>query len=441
MDEILRVPRDDGAECGLIGSILIEPSCFSDISAQLSGEDFYFQVNRDIYDTVQAMHDSVAAIDPVTILAEMKTRGVYKEPDSRDYFHRLMVDTPTAAHALQYAAIVRNQAVLRAAQSAAQEAARLAGEQDYPAMQEALQRALSASDEQRAVEIVPFPDALRALYHTLYERRESGQARTGLPTGYDRLDELTGGLHPGNMIVLAGRSGMGKSAMALNIAAEYARISKKTVLLISLEMTALELTERICANYARIGLHHLRDARLDLEQHQRLGKTAAELTVLDLRIVEAPALDMAEITRLCRRVKPALLVIDHLGLVKPSGRHRDRREAVDALSRSMKTLAKNLNIPVMVLAQLNRAILGRRDKSPMLSDLRESGAIEQDADVVLFVDRPAYYDPRKSEDEAGLIVAKNRHGKTGRIPLLWHGQFQRFAPDWTSDAEDAEEEP
>lgn len=224
---------------------------------------------------------------------------------------------------------------------------------------------------------------------------------------------------------------MGKSALALNIATECARVTKKTVLFFSLEMNVVELAERVYANYASLDLHRIRDAKLTGEQWTTLVRTAHNAAQIDVRIIESPSLDMSAVTRLCRRTKPSLVIVDHIGLIRPSKRHRDRREAMDELSRSLKCMAKDLYIPVLALAQLNREITRRTNKTPMLSDLRESGAIEQDADVVMFVDRPAYYDNQENKKEAKLVIAKNRHGKTDDVPLLWIGSNQRFVDDWT----------
>jgi len=198
-------------------------------------------------------------------------------------------------------------------------------------------------------------------------------------------------------------------------------------------MSVSELTERLYASAAEIDLSVLRNANLSKKDWDKLDASASNVTEIDVRVVEAPSLTVDEISGICRRTKPALVIIDHIGLIKPVGRQSNRREAMDAISRSIKCMAKAMHIPILALAQLNRQVLDRRNKTPVLSDLRESGALEQDSDIVLFIDRPAYYQKKASENEASLVIAKNRHGQTGKIPLLWFGAHQKFTDDWTAD--------
>jgi replicative DNA helicase len=429
-------PHSAEAEQAVIGSMLINPRRVPDVLAQLAASDFYGETNRQIFQTIAALHDSGQPIDAVLVRNRLASGD--GDTDAARYLDELVEATPTASHALQYARIVQDKALLRAAAENALEAARAASEgAGLDEVQGFLQKALAGAEACPATEeVIGLPDATVRLYETLDARHRTGGGIAGLSTGFKDLDVKLGGLRPGNMLVVAARSGMGKSALVLNIATETARLSNRPVLVFSLEMSAVELAERVYANRADVELNRLRDGSLSDDDWNRLSAAQGVISEIPLRIVESPSLDVAQIARICRAQRPALVVIDHIGLVRPSGKSRDRREAMDAISRAVKVLAKDLDVPVVAVAQLNRAIMARANKEPLLSDLRESGAIEQDADVVAFIHRPAYYSPNEDRATASLIVAKNRHGQTGKVPLLWNGSRQRFVDDWTEGLEE-----
>jgi len=436
MDELLgiEIPHSTEAEQAVLGSILIDASCMPDVTAMLRPEDFFSDVNQQIYETICTMFNEGQVVDPVTVMDKVKGDDVVKLKDIQRYILELWQITPTAANVKEYARIVQENAIRRGVQAASTDAAKLAAEGfDLSEVDGALQKAQEVIAGRASVEAVSLRDATLNFYNELSERQKSGAALRGLPTGFAELDKYLGGLQPGNMIILAARPGMGKSALALNIAVKTSSLSKKTVLFFSLEMSVSELTERLYASAAEIDLSVLRNANLSKKDWDKLDASASTVTGIDVRVIETPSLTADEISGICRRTKPALVIIDHVGLIKPVGRQSNRREAMDAISRSIKCLAKSLQIPILALAQLNRQVLDRRNKTPVLSDLRESGALEQDSDVVLFIDRPAYYQKKASENEASLVIAKNRHGQTGKIPLLWFGAHQKFTDDWTAD--------
>jgi replicative DNA helicase len=434
MDELLRAPHSVEAEQAVLGSMLLDPKRIPNVISLLTADDFFLQTHRDIFQAIAAMFDAGEKIDPIIL------RDKLPGDDIGEYIERLLDITPTSANILHYAEIVRNKVMLRTMQKTAQETVQLIADgAAADEVQAAVQRVQDASTARETVEAVNMVDATRALIGELEARKKKGGTTAGLITGYTELDTLIGGLQTGNMIVLAARSGMGKSALALNIATETAKLNRCAVLFFSLEMNGVELAERVYSNYARVDLNRIRDARLSDEEWCRLGETAVTVSEYAVRIVEAPSLGMMEITRICRREKPALIILDHIGLVRPTGKCRDRREAVDAISRAIKCLAKDLGVPILSVAQLNRSVMSRANKRPVLSDLRESGAIEQDADTVLLLHRPAYYDASKNKAASSLIVAKNRHGRTGTVPLLWYGSQQRFVDDWTREPGDEEE--
>lgn len=431
MDNLLSytVPFDLEAEQAVIGSILIDGECVPDVLRILKSDDYYSAQNREIFDTISAMHNEGKVIDPVTVLDSINDATDEQRICVRD----AMMLTPTATNAVEYAQIVRDKSLLRQKQSAALQIVEQASLGDDAGIDETLNNLLEAGT-QRGAEVIAADQAVKDFY-TETANRQRSKAVPGLSTGFDELDELIGGLRPGNVYIVAARPGIGKSAISLNVSMNIAS-EGENVLFFSLEMTVPELIQRALAGHASLEMHKLRDAELDERGWEKLSSSASDISKSGLLIVENPALAVSDIARLCRCVKPKLAIVDHLGLVKPSGQNRDRREAVDGVSRSLKQMAKQLNIPVIVLAQLNRSVTSRANKTPILSDLRESGAIEQDADAVLLLHRSAYYDPNADKSTGQLIVAKNRSGQTGSIPLVWSGAYQRFSVEWTAGVRD-----
>ncbi|GHV17778.1 replicative DNA helicase [Clostridia bacterium] len=392
-------------EQGVIGAMLIDAACIPDVLERLTPEDFYGETTRSIFTAIRDMQAVGTPIDRVTVTAKL--------PESQEYIAAVIENTPTAANVMAYAALAREHAILRAAHDAT--------------TIEEIEAAARMVAERQTVEVIDMGAASSSLFRELDERCSNGQKIAGLLTGYHELDELLGGLRAGNMTIIAARSGMGKSTLVLNIATEVAQRNNCGVLIFSLEMTVVELTERVFSRYAEVALNKIRDAAMVQDEWDRLVDSSIRLSKVPLHIVEAPTLKMEDITRICHREKPGLVIIDHLGLVTPSGKSGNRQEAVGAISRAIKCLSKDLKIPVIVAAQLNRAVMARANKTPILSDLRESGAIEQDADAVIFIDRPAYYDQGQDENEANLIIAKNRHGRTDTLRYRWDGSHQKFS--------------
>jgi len=434
MDELLRgIPCDVAAEQGVLGSMLVDPRCVPAVMGCIRPGDFYLRQNRELFESMRDLFTNSKPVDLITILAQMRENGKYDGPSSRAYVQELMDVTPTAANIAAYVDILKDASSLRSAQAAAQKVVDLTAEGAPPSgVRAALVEIQTAMLDGQVTQEISLSEATLNLYDELEERARLGKM-AGIPTGIDELDNVTGGLRPGNMIVLAARPGMGKSALALNIAANAVHLTGKPILFFSLEMSASELTERLYSAQADIDFSRLRNARLLDEDWSRLAGSTGETSQWPFFIVDAPTLGISDISLICKRVNPALVVIDHIGLIESTGRH-GRREAMDETSRSIKRLAKDLRVPVLALAQLNRAIMSRSNKAPMLSDLRESGAIEADADIVLFIDRPAYYDQAQGKNVASIIVAKNRHGESGTVPLLWFGSRQKFTGDWTETA-------
>ena len=437
MDEQLmnrQPPQSLEAEQSVLGSILIDSRCVADIIGILKPEDFFLDQNREIYETVYTMFNFSETIDPVTVLEKMRQLGVYHD-NTRDYVQQLMEITPTAANAVRYANIVKDKAMLRGLADASSDISELVYDQvGTPAeiLESAEKKiyALRKGDTGDSLEHIGV--TLHKVFDTLTELSQSDSAIPGLSTGLRDLDKKINGLNKSDLFLIAARPAMGKTAFALNLALNVAKKYNKTVACFSLEMSREQLTMRLLANESFVELGKLLTGKLSDEEWTKLAMASASLSQTDLRVDDNPSITVAEINAKCRRLDNlGLVVIDYLQLMQGSGYGKasdNRVNVVSDISRSLKIMAKELNVPVICLSQLSRGPEGRTDKRPMLSDLRESGAIEQDADEVIFLYRDEYYN-ENTEDKgvAECIVAKNRHGEVGTVKLQWVGQYQTFA--------------
>ncbi|MBQ9168375.1 MAG: replicative DNA helicase [Oscillospiraceae bacterium] len=436
MDEelILRQqPQSLEAEQAVLGSILIDSRCVADIIGILKPEDFYLQQNREIYETVYTMFNFSQTIDPVTVLDKMREMGVYQD-NSRDYIMQLMEITPTAANAARYANIVREKAMLRSlAEAAADISETVYTQVGTPAeiLESAEKKIYSLRKGERGDSLEHIGTVLHKVFDHLAELSQSDSAIPGLSTGLRDLDMKINGLNKSDLLLVAARPAMGKSAFALNIGVNVAKKYKKTVAIFNLEMSREQLAMRLLASESFVELQKLATGKLSEEEWGKLCMASAALSQTDIRIDDNPSVTVADINAKCRRLENlGLVVIDYLQLMQGSGYGKgsdNRVTVVGEISRSLKIMAKELNIPVICLSQLSRAVESRTDKRPILSDLRESGAIEQDADSVMFLYRDEYYN-ENTEDKglAECIVAKNRHGETGTVKMQWFGPYQTF---------------
>ncbi len=436
MDEELiprQQPQSLEAEQSVLGSILIDSRCIADIVGILKPEDFYLQQNRDIYETVYAMFNFSETIDPVTVLDKMRELGVYQD-NSRDYILQLMEITPTAANAVRYANIVREKAMLRGLADAASDISETVYSQvGTPAeiLESAEKKIYALRKGERGESLEHIGTVLHKVFDHLAELSQSDSAIPGLSTGLRDLDMKINGLNKSDLLLVAARPAMGKSAFALNLGMNVAKKYKKTVAIFNLEMSREQLALRLLASEAFIELQKLATGKLSEEEWGKLCMASAALSQTDVRIDDNPSVTVADINAKCRRLDNlGLVIIDYLQLMQGSGYGKasdNRVTVVGEISRALKIMAKELNIPVICLSQLSRAVESRTDKRPILSDLRESGAIEQDADSVMFLYRDEYYN-ENSEDKglAECIVAKNRHGETGTVKMQWFGPYQTF---------------
>lgn len=434
MDELYsrQTPYSVEAEQAVLGAVLIDPKSVPRIIELLTADDFYIETNRLIFETISHMFTAAKIIDPVTVLDEMKALG-YKEQANRDYFLQLIETTPSSANVEEYAAIVRGKSMLRELQAAAAEITELTrSEQDDPqAIAELAEQKIYAIRQGREISgLTSIKAAIRLVYDHLDELAANPGKLPGVPTGFRELDSYIGGLNKSELILMAARPGMGKTSIALNMALTAAKSSEKAVVIFQLEMSAQQLAMRLMSSEALVDGKKIRMGTLSDDDWRRLAGASGRLSEMDIVIDDNSNITVPEMKAKCRRLgdRLGLVIIDYLQLMHGSRRTENRVQEVGEISRALKVMAKELNVPVLCLSQLSRGPESRSDKRPMLSDLRESGSIEQDADVVMFIYRDDYYDQEsENKNVAEIIVAKNRHGETGSVNLQWMGQFTTFS--------------
>ena len=433
-DLLLRqMPHSLEGEQAVLGSMLIDPDCVKNVMDRLRPGDFYLRQNREIFETIYTMFSYARPIDGITVFGEMEKAGL-TDGNTRSYLAQLMEITPTSANVLEYAAIVRDKALLRQVAQAAGEITALVQEGMGEAgeiLEASEQKIYAIRRGQSAQEMVPLRQVLPDVLDRLGEMSEHENHLPGLSTGLSAIDQKITGLNKSDLILLAARPGMGKTSLALNVALNVAR-EGKTVAVFSLEMSREQLATRLLSSEALVENNRLRTGLLRETDWEKIAGAATVLNRLDIRIDDNPLLSVADMNAKCRRLEGlALVVVDYLQLMTSAGGGRggeNRQQVVSDMSRMLKIMAKELNVPVICLSQLSRANEKRDDKRPMLSDLRESGAIEQDADIVMFLYRDDYYnEDSEKHNIAECIVAKNRHGETGKVELRWMPEYTQFS--------------
>lgn len=437
MDELLgrKTPHSASAEQAVIGSMLIDTRCIPDVIEKLKADDFYIKQNKDIFETLYSMFAYAETIDPVTLIDKMKVRGVYAD-SLEQYLGEIMRVTPTAANVLEYADIIRDRALMRRLGDAADEINSMindgSGEADM--LLEAAERKIYDLRQGRNIGgLQPVSAVIGTVFENLSAAAAAGSRIPGLSTGLPDLDRLILGLNKSDFILIAARPGMGKTSIALNMALYVAMTLKKTVAFFSLEMSREQLVTRLLSRAAMVPSQNLLTGQLSPSQWKDITEAAQLMSASDIRIDDNPTLTVSDMNASCRRVPDlGLVVIDYLQLMQSAGSgnswsNESRTQAVSDISRMLKIMAKELNVPVICLSQLNRASETRNDKRPMLSDLRESGAIEQDADVVIGLYRDGYYNKEsETPNLAEAIVLKNRKGSTGTVNLNWMPEYTCF---------------
>ncbi|AMV20451.1 replicative DNA helicase [Planctomyces sp. SH-PL14] len=432
-DSFFVPPQDLEAERCVLGSMLCDQRAIDEVTPIVEVDHFYADANRKLFLAIREMHErGIRGIDAVTLRNEMEKRGQLDDVGGQNYIIAVIATVPHAAHAEYYANIVRSKYVLRSVIESCTDSIREArdgNDESEEILARAEHRLFEIVERQSGTAKIKLKDILEDTFSRIFDRMGADGQR-GVPSGFDSLDKILTGFHPSELIILAARPSMGKTALVCNLALAVAR-ANRGVLVFSLEQSKLELGERLLCIEAQISGHKLRLGELSEQEQFALTEAAESLRGYSILIDDQPGQTMTRIAAISRRTKRSddigLIVIDYLQLIESEDRHIPREQQISSITRRLKCLAKSLSVPVIALGQLNRAVESREDKKPKLSDLRESGAIEQDADVVMFLHRPDAYEPENRPGEADLIVAKNRSGPTGLAGLVWQKHAMKFA--------------
>ena len=429
-------PNDVEAEQAVIGSMLTDKEAVSAAIEVLKPEDFYREDNRIIFEAILSLYGRSEPIDIITLKSELSSMGKFEAVGGLEYIAELPDKVPTTANVEQYIKIVEEKSVLRNLIKTANEIITLGYDQTQEVdsiIDGAEKKIFEVMQKKNQKGYTPIKDILVETFTELEQLYNQKQRITGIPTGFSDLDFRTSGLHNSDLILVAARPAMGKSAFALNIATNAAVRAKVPVAIFSLEMSKEQMTSRILCSEAMVDSNKVRTGKIDDEEWGKLAAASGELSEANIYIDDTPGISIMEIRAKCRKMKIekniGLVVIDYLQLVQGSGKRGSSREQeIAEISRSLKILAKEINVPVIALSQLSRAPEQRPDHRPMLSDLRESGSIEQDADIVMFLYRDDYYnEDSEKKNVAEVIIAKHRAGSTGTVELLWLGNYTKFA--------------
>ena len=428
-------PHDLEAEQAIIGSMLTDRDAVISSIEVLKEEDFYREDNRAIYAAILNLYNRSEPIDIITVKAELESMGKFEQVGGLEYLAELPEKVPTTANAEKYIKIVEEKSILRRLIKTANEIIELGyspTEDVEDIMEGAEKKIFDIMQQKNQKSYTPIKDVLVESFTKLEELYNRKQHITGVPTGFSELDYKTAGLHGSDLILIAARPAMGKTAFALNIATNASVRAKVPVAVFSLEMSKDQLVNRILCSEAMVDSNKVRTGKLEENDWTKLAESIGPLSEAEIYIDDTPGISVTEIRAKCRKLKLekniGMVVIDYLQLVQGSNkRNGSREQEISEISRSLKIFAKELNVPVIALSQLSRAAEQRPDHRPMLSDLRESGAIEQDADIVMFLYRDDYYnEDSEKKDIAEVIIAKHRGGSTGTVELLWLGSYTKF---------------
>ncbi len=428
-------PHNEEAERSALGAVMLNKEVLLDVTEEVKPEDFYNESHREIFDAIMNLYRENTAVDMLTVCEELNRRKTLDMVGGRAYIATLTAEVPSTANAGEYAKIVSEKAMLRRLITAAEDIT-IKGYDDKMAAEELLDYAegdiFRIAQKRQRNDYAKIQDVLMKNLRIIDQAVQNKGQVIGLPTGFKQLDEKTSGLQPSDLIIVAARPGMGKTAFALNIAQQSAVKAGASVLIFSLEMSQEQLGQRLIAMQARVESEKLKKGTLDLKDWDRINFALNELNNTKIVIDDTPGISIMEMRNKCRRLKAEqgldLIVVDYLQLMTFDGRAASRQQEISALSRHLKLLAREMNCPVIVLSQLSRAPELRQDKRPMLSDLRESGSIEQDADIVMFLYRDDYYNENTEKPGVCEInIAKHRSGPTDRIDLTWVARYTKFS--------------
>ena len=424
------------AEQSLLGAILVDPDCLNDIADMVSATDFYLTEHTHIYTAMQELFGASKEIDIVTLIDMLVTKGIYSKSGGQDYIKTLAQTVPNALNVKDYANIIKQKSLLRQLIDVCSDISDTAYSEDGEAgsiIDYAESRIFDIAQGRDTKNFRHIRDVIREVYKNLHTMATDGESAQGTKTGFSGLDTVLAGMGNSDLVLVGARPGMGKTSFALNIATNVAMQTKKKVCIFSLEMSAEQLVTRVISSEAMVDSYALRTGKLDKKQWDDIAAATSNLAGCDILIDDTSGITVTGMKAKLRRVTNlGLVVIDYLGLMQSDTRRSDgnRVNEVADISRALKIMAKELNVPIICCAQLSRGPESRTDKRPILSDLRDSGAIEQDADTVIFLYRDEYYKTDGgSQDEgniAEVIIAKNRHGSTGNVKMGWIGRYTKF---------------
>jgi replicative DNA helicase len=427
-------PQDMAAEQSVLGSMLLSKDAIADVTEAVRGTDFYRPAHEMVHDAIIDLYGRGEPADPVTVAAELQRRGELQRVGGAPYLHTLAANVPIAANAGYYAEIVREKAILRRLVAAGTKIVQIgyAGEGQVDDVVDQAQAEIYHVTEKRASEdYAPLSDIMESVLDEIEAIGNRDSGLYGVPTGFADLDDLTNGLHGGQMIIVAGRPAMGKSTLGLDFCRAASIHNNMASVIFSLEMNRSEISMRLLSAEARVPLNHIRNGQMGDDDWQRLARKMGEVSSAPMFIDDSPNMTMMEIRSKARRLKQRhdlrLVVIDYMQLMSSGKKVESRQLEVSEFSRQIKLLAKELEVPIVALSQLNRGPEQRGDKRPMMSDLRESGSLEQDADMVILLHRDDVYEKESTRPgEADLIVAKHRNGPTRDITVAFQGHYSRF---------------
>ena len=424
------------AEQSLLGSILIDPASINEVADIIKADDFYITEHKQIYLAATELFMTNREIDVVTLIDTLVQKGIYNKSGGEDYIRTISEVVPTALNVKDYAKIVKEKSALRQLIAVCGEINETAYSEQESAsgiIELAESKIFAIAQGRDTKNFRHIRDVLGSVYNNLHELSTNPDAAHGTPTGFSGLDRVLVGMGNSDLILIGARPGMGKTSFALNIATNVAQSAKKKVCVFSLEMSAEQLVSRILSSEALVDSHELRSGKLSGDSWEKIADASSRLASCDILIDDTSGITVTEMKAKLRRVDGlGLVIIDYLQLMQSDRRNDNRVQEVAEISRALKIMAKELSVPIICCAQLSRGPESRTDKKPMLSDLRDSGAIEQDADVVMFLYRNEYYktDATPGENNAAniaeVIIAKNRHGSTGTVKMGWIGQYTKF---------------
>ena len=428
-------PHNEEAERSALGACMLSKEALMDVAEEVKAEDFYNESHREIFRSIMRLFRENTSVDMLTVCEDLKKQKALDMVGGRTYIGTLTAEVPSTANAGDYARIISEKAMLRQMIAASEEIA-VKGYEDKEAADTLINDAEASifriAQRRQKRDYAKIQDVLMKNLRLIDEAEQNQGNATGLPTGFKRLDEITSGLQKSDLIIVAARPGMGKTAFALNIAAQSAVKANASVMIFSLEMSQEQLGQRLISMQAMVASEKLKKGTLERQDWDKINVALDQLNETKIVIDDTPGITVMEMRNKCRRLKAEqgldLIVIDYLQLMTYEGRTDNRQQEVSALSRHLKLLAREMDCPVIVLSQLSRAPEQRQDKRPMLSDLRESGSIEQDADIVIFLYRDAYYND--NSEKPGICevnLAKHRSGSTEKMELTWVARYTKFS--------------